>query len=197
MHETIAAFLREDSTIEVRTAILDQPSCGLSDEILDTTDVMVWWGHMRHGDVADEIAEKVVRRVWDGMGFIALHSSHFAKPFRRLMGTECFLQWRVADDSEKLWVVDPSHPIAAGIDAKIELDQAEMYGEWFQIPAPDEIVFISWFSGGEVFRSGCCWKRGKGRVFYFRPGHETFPIFHNEQVQRAIRNACHWAAPTL
>jgi trehalose utilization protein len=71
-----------------------------------------------------------------------------------------------------------------------------MYGEHFDIPQPDQLVFISWFQGGEVFRSGCCWHRGKGKIFYFRPGHETFPIYYNEQVQRVIYNGVRWLAPT-
>ena len=175
-------------------ATLRDPECGLSDAVLTATDVLVWWGHMRHHEVPDDKVEKVVARVWEGMGFVGLHSAHYSKPFQRLMGTQCGLKWRVDNKKEILWVVDPTHPIAAGINEKIELPQTEMYGEWFQIPAPDELVFISWFEGGEVFRSGCCWKRGKGRVFYFRPGHETLPIYHHSDVRRVLRNAVRWAA---
>lgn len=195
IHGTIAGFLAADD-VEIRTATLYDPQHGLSDEVLASTDVLVWWGHMRHHEVSDEIVEKVVRRVWEGMGLLALHSAHYSKPFRRLMGTTCSLEWRVDDQQEILWVVDPSHPITAGIDHKIVLPQTEMYGEWFQIPAPDEIVFISWHAGGEVFRSGCTWKRGRGRVVYFSPGHETLPIYHHPQIQRVIQNAVRWAART-
>ena len=194
MHQVIAVALRTDGDVETRTATLDEPEHGLTDDVLAGTDVLVWWGHLFHNDVGDDVVDKVVKRVWEGMGFIALHSSHLAKPFRRLMGTECWLLWREDDKQETLWVVDPSHPIAAGIDQKIVLPQTEMYGEWFQIPTPDEIIFISWFEGGEVFRSGCTWKRGKGRVFYFRPGHETLPIFHNPEIQTVIRNGVRWVA---
>ena len=194
IHGAIAKALQSDPGLDVRTTTLRDPECGLSDEILSSTDVLVWWGHMRHHEVADERVEKVVGRVWDGMGFVGLHSAHYSKPFRRLMGTPCGLKWRVDNKKEILWVVAPTHPITAGIDEKFELPQTEMYGEWFQIPAPDELVFISWFEGGEVFRSGCCWKRGKGRVFYFRPGHETLPIYNNPDVQQVLRNAVHWAA---
>ena len=195
IHRVIARALTEaDDGLAVRTATLDEPDHGLTDDVLEATDVLVWWGHTAHDEVRDEVVDKVVRRVWDGMGFIALHSAHLCKPFRRLMGTECMLLWREDDKRETLWVVDPSHPIVAGIDAKIELPQTEMYGEWFQIPAPDEIVFISWFEGGEVFRSGCCWTRGRGRVFYFRPGHETLPIYHHPDVRRVIHNGVRWAA---
>ena len=193
IHGAIAGFLQADD-VAVRTATLDEPEHGLTDEVLSATDVLVWWGHMRHHEVSDEVVDKVIRRVWDGMGFVGLHSTHYSKPFRRLMGTECGLLWREDDKPETLWVVDPSHPIAAGINQKIVLPQTEMYGEWFQIPTPDEIVFISWFEGGEVFRSGCTWKRGQGRVCYFRPGHETLPIYHNPQIQRVIQNAVRWAA---
>ncbi|MDM8009243.1 MAG: ThuA domain-containing protein [Phycisphaerae bacterium] len=194
IHGAIAAALREEGGLEVRTATLRDPECGLSDAVLTATDVLVWWGHMRHHEVPDDKVERVVGRVWEGMGFVGLHSAHYSKPFQRLMGTQCGLKWRVDNKKEILWVVDPTHPIAAGINEKIELPQTEMYGEWFQIPAPDELVFIPWFEGGEVFRSGCCWKRGKGRVFYFRPGHETLPIYHHSDVRRVLRNAVRWAA---
>ena len=194
MHQAIAAALGTDGDVETRTATLDEPEHGLTDDVLAGTDVLIWWGHLFHNDVGDDVVAQVVKRVWEGMGFIALHSSHLAKPFKRLMGTECRLLWREDDKQETLWVVEPSHPIATGIDRKIVLPQTEMYGEWFQIPTPDEVIFISWFEGGEVFRSGCTWKRGKGRVFYFRPGHETLPIFHNPEIQTVIRNGARWAA---
>ena len=194
MHHVIATALSRDREIETRLAALDDPEHGLTEDVLAHTDVLIWWGHLFHHEVRDEVAETVVKRVWEGMGFVGLHSTHFSKPFRRLMGTECGLLWREDDKPETLWVVDPAHPIAAGIDQKIVLPQTEMYGEWFQIPTPDEIIFISWFEGGEVFRSGCTWKRGKGRVFYFRPGHETLPIFHNPEIQRVIHNGVRWAA---
>jgi len=194
MHHLIAGAVCRDGGVEARLAALDEPHHGLTDEVLAGTDVLVWWGHLHHHEVSDEIVEKVVRRVWDGMGFIALHSSHYCKPFRRLMGTDCGLLWREDGRQETLWVVDPNHPIAGGIDRKIVLPQTEMYGEWFQIPPPDELVFISWHEGGEVFRSGCTWKRGRGRVFYFSPGHETLPIYHHPLIQTVIRNAVIWAA---
>jgi trehalose utilization protein len=135
-------------------------------------------------------------RVLEGMGLIVLHSGHFSKIFKRLLGTSCALTWREAGERERLWVCNPGHPIVAGLDQPyIELEQTEMYGEPFDIPTPDEQIFISWFQGGEVFRSGCTWKRGNGKIFYFRPGHETYPIYHNEQVQLVLRNAVHWARP--
>jgi len=195
IHNCIADFLKTNDNFSIKTATLDEPEHGLTDEVLDNTDVLIWWGHAYHGDVSDEIATKVHERVLRGMGFIALHSSHFAKPFLKLMGTSGTLKWRF-NDFERLWVVAPNHPITEGIGEYIELEQEEMYGELFDIPTPDELVFISWFEGGEVFRSGCCWNRGAGKVFYFRPGHETNPTFYVPQIQQIITNAVKWAAPT-
>lgn len=191
IHQTIAGFIQE-AGYETQTAILDEPDHGLTDTVLNETDVLVWWGHKAHGEVQDEIAEKVKQRVLDGMGLVVLHSAHFSKVFKKLMGTSCDLKWREADDKERLWVVDPTHPITEGVGEYIELEKEEMYGEHFDIPAPDELVFISWFEGGEVFRSGATFKRGRGKIFYFRPGHETYPTYHNKQIQRIITNGVKW-----
>ncbi|MBM7570811.1 ThuA domain-containing protein [Aquibacillus albus] len=191
IHGAIADFLQEDN-INVKTATLDEPEHGLTDEILSEADVLVWWGHMAHDEVADEVVEKVHKRVLEGMGLVVLHSGHFSKIFKKLMGTTCDLKWREADDKERLWVVDPSHPITEGLGQYIELEKEEMYGEHFDIPAPDELVFVSWFEGGEVFRSGATYQRGKGRVFYFRPGHETYPTYHNKEIQTVIKNGVNW-----
>lgn len=194
MHTVIAKSLREKG-LEVRTATLDEPEHGLTQEVLANTDVLTWWGHMAHGDVQDEIVDRVYNRVLQGMGLIMLHSGHFAKIFRKLMGSTCGLKWREIGEKERLWVVKPGHPIAAGLGDYFELPHEEMYGEHFDIPAPDELVFISWFAGGEVFRSGCCWHRGAGKIFYFRPGHETYPTYYQPEVQQVIYNAVLWAAP--
>ena len=184
------------SSVKVRTALLDDPDHGLTDEVLASTDVMTWWGHMAHGDVQDQIVEKVHRRVLEGMGLIVLHSGHYSKIFRKLMGTSCSLRWREADERERLWCINPGHPIADGLtDEYFELEKTEMYGELFDIPAPDELVFVSWFQGGEVFRSGCVWTRGKGKVFYFRPGHETYPIYYDGNVRRVLANGVAYVAP--
>ena len=191
MHETIASFLREDD-IEVRTATLDEPEHGLTDEVLADTDVLIWWGHLAHDEVSEEVAEKVKQRVLEGMGLVVLHSGHFSKVFKKLMGTGCDLKWREAGEKERLWVIDPTHPIAAGIGEYIELEHEEMYGEHFDIPTPDEIVFLSWFAGGEVFRSGVTFKRGNGKIFYFRPGHETHPTYHHKDIQTVIKNGVRW-----
>jgi len=196
MHEAIASYLRSQPGFEVRTATLDEPEHGLTDEMLANTDVLIWWGHMAHHEVRDEVVDKVHGSVLNGMGLIVLHSAHFSKIFRRLMGTTCNLKWREIGEKERLWVVEPGHPIAEGLGEYIEIEHAEMYGERFDIPQPDELVFISWFEGGEVFRSGCCFYRGKGKIFYFRPGHETYPIYHHPDVLKVIANAVRWAAPS-
>jgi len=195
IHGAIAGFLSQDRELEIRTATLDEPEHGLSDPVLSATDVLVWWGHQAHGEVLDEIAAKVQNRVLQGMGLIALHSAHLSKPFVRLMGTSCLLRWREAGEKERLWVVEPGNPIVDGLGPYFEIPHEEMYGERFDIPVPDATVLISWFAGGNVFRSGCCFLRGKGRIFYFRPGHETFPTYHQKEVQLIIRNAVRWAGP--
>ena len=194
IHTTLASRLEQEADIQVRTATLRENEHGLTTQVLDETDVLLWWGHMAHDDVADEVVERVYGRVLEGMGLIVLHSGHYSKIFRRLMGTSCALLWREIGEKERLWVVDPSHPITQGIGAYIELPQAEMYGEVFDVPQPEQLLFVSWFAGGEIFRSGMTWHRGRGRIFYFRPGHESYPIFHNAEIQKVLINAVRWAA---
>ncbi|MCD9020762.1 ThuA domain-containing protein [Cohnella silvisoli] len=193
MHTAIAEGLGSDCDITFAT--LDDAEHGLTEAVLSETDVLTWWGHGAHDEVSDEIVECVYNRVLRGMGLIVLHSGHFSKIFKKLMGTSCDLKWREADEKERIWVVKPGHPIAEGIGEYIELPQEEMYGEHFDIPEPDELVMVSWFEGGEVFRSGCCYTRGLGKIFYFRPGHETYPTYYNPQVRKVISNAVNWAAP--
>ncbi len=195
IHGAIAGALSAEPDMIVRTATLDEPEHGLTNETLDSTDVLTWWGHMAHDQVRDEVAERVQKRVQEGMGLIVLHSGHMSKPFVRLMGTSCLLRWREAGEKERLWVVEPGHPIVDGLGPYFEIPHEEMYGERFDVPAPESTVLLSWFAGGNVFRSGCCFTRGKGRIFYFRPGHETFPSYHQREVQLVIRNAVRWAAP--
>jgi trehalose utilization protein len=195
IHGAIAGFLRAQPGFEVRTATLDERDHGLSDEVLANTDVLTWWGHMAHHKVKDEIVDQVQQRVLNGMGLIVLHSGHFSKIFRRLMGTACSLKWREIGEKHRLWVTAPGHPIVEGLGEYFEIPHCEMYGEFFDIPQPDALILISWFPGGEVFRSGCCFYRGRGKVFYFQPGHETFPIYHQKEVQQVIVNAVRWAAP--
>ncbi|MCB1993711.1 MAG: ThuA domain-containing protein [Geminicoccaceae bacterium] len=194
IHEALAGPLRAVG-LEVATATLDEPEHGLDRRRLDATDVLVWWGHRAHDEVADEVVQRVHQRVLDGMGLVALHSAHFSKIFKTLMGTGCDLKWREAGERERLWVVDPTHPIVAGLPEQIVIEHEEMYGEHFDIPPPDELFLVSWFRGGEVFRSGCTWRRGQGRIAYLRPGHETYPTYHNAQIQMLILNAVRWAAP--
>ncbi len=194
IHATIAEFLRCDD-IEVKTATLDDENCGITKELLDETDVIIWWGHMAHPKVPDEVAFMVRDAILSGMGAIFLHSGHHSKPFRYLMGTSCNLTWRESGDSELVWVVEPSHPITQGIDRFFRLEHEETYGEPFVIPTPDKLLFIGSFAGGEVFRSGCLYERGNGKIFYFQPGHEAYPTFKVPEVQTVIRNAVRFVAP--
>jgi trehalose utilization protein len=198
IHEAIAAHLRKNKQLTVSTATLDDPHTGLTDEKLNATDVLTWWGHVAHGEVPDDVVDRVCNRVVQhGMGLLVLHSGHFSKVFKKLMGTTCDLKWR-EDPTEReiLWVTRPGHPIVLGIDDHFILDHEEMYGEFFDIPEPETVFLISSFSGGEVFRSGCTWTRGAGKIVYFRPGHETFPTYFNPNVLKVIENAVQWAAPT-
>lgn len=194
MHIAIKNFLKDD--FEVRTATLDDKECGLTKEVLDNTDVLIWWGHMAHGKVPDEVVDRVYDAVLSGMGLIVLHSGHHSKIFKKLMGTPCNLSWREDGDMERIWVVNPAHPIAKGLDSYFEIEHEEMYGEPFRIPEPDETVFMGWYEGGEVFRSGVTYHRGNGKIFYFQPGHESYPTYYNKNVQTVIKNAVNWAAPS-
>ena len=193
MHGQIASLIAEDSALVTSTVTLQDPEHGCTEEKLAATDVLVWWGHAAHGEVKDEIVERVASHVWQGMGLIVLHSGHFSKIFKRLMGSPCALHWREAGERERLWVVSPGHPIAKGLPPYFELEYEEMYGEPFSVPEPLETVFVSWFQGGEVFRSGLTYRRGAGNIFYFRPGHETYPTYHDSTVGQVLRNAVHWA----
>ena len=197
IHNAIKEFLDADGEFEVKTATLDMENCGITQEVLDDTDVLLWWGHAKHNDVPDEVAKLVQQAVQSGMGFIALHSGHHSKPFKLLMGTTCNLSWREDGDMERVWVINPAHPIAQGIDRYFELSGEETYAEPFDIPEPEQLVFGGWYEGGEIFRSGCCYTRGNGRIFYFQPGHETFPTYKNKNVQTIIKNAIRWAKPVI
>ncbi len=196
MHSVIAKHLNSQGDIVAGCATLDEPEHGLTQEVLDTTDVIIWWGHGAHREVKDEVVARVHKRVLEGMGIICLHSSHFSKIFKALMGTSCVLNWKDGG-KERIWTIAPSHPIAEGIGPYFELPGTEMYGERFDIPSPEKIIFISWYPGGEVFRSGCVWERGHGRVFYFSPGHESFPIYYDQNILKIITNAVRWTAPRI
>ncbi|GAA2093641.1 trehalose utilization protein ThuA [Microlunatus panaciterrae] len=199
MHTTIQQGIEENlgSTVTTETVTLDDPEHGLTEERLARTDVLVWWGHAAHGEVSDEVVERVHQHVLSGMGLVVLHSGHWSKIFTRLMGTTCTLRWRSEQDRELVWTVNPTHPIAQGVPNPIIIAQQEMYGETFDIPAPDELIFISSFTGGEVFRSGCTFRRGHGKIFYFSPGDQDFPVYHHRDVRRVIANGVAWVRSDL
>ncbi len=200
IHNAIAGFLGKEKDISTTTATLHDPEHGLGGEVLDGTDVLIYWAHAAHDRVADAVVERLKNRILEGMGLIVLHSAHKSKIFRSLVGTTCNMKWR-HDEKEIIWCVNPGHPIVAGMENLLEgqghitLNRAEMYGEFFDIPAPDDLVFVSWFGGGEVFRSGCCFHRGNGKIFYFQPGHETYPHFYDTRILQVIANAVRWAKP--
>ncbi|MEM7445075.1 MAG: ThuA domain-containing protein [Pseudomonadota bacterium] len=193
MHTCIAAGLNEDSEITASTAVLQDDEHGLTEQVLANTDVLFWWGHAAHQQVDDAIVERVLGHVWQGMGLVCLHSAHFSKIFRRVTGAPCALRWREAGERERVWVCNPNHPIAQGIGPCLEIPNSEMYGEPFTVAEPDETVFVSWYEGGDVFRSGLTFKRGAGKIFYFGPGHETYPIYWHDGVKRVLKNAAKWA----
>lgn len=194
IHGCIAAFLGKENDICVRTATFDMPQHGLSEEVLAETDVLVFWNHRLQDEFSDEVAARVQKHVLSGMGLVALHSAHFSKVMRRLLGTTMTLKWKHGE-SEKLWCIAPTHPIAAGVPERIDLPIEEMYGEYFDIPKPDDVLFLGWFSGGQVFRSGCTFTRGLGKIFYFQPGHEEYPIYHMPEIQKIITNGVRFCAP--
>ena len=198
IHSAIGEGLLQEGSFEVKYAWLEKDEDhGLSEEVLADTDVLIWWGHKAHKLVKDEIVDRVQKHILEGMGLIVLHSGHFSKIFRRMMGTTCSLIWREASEKERIWTVEKAHPIAQGLPDHFELQHTEMYGERFDIPTPKDVVFITWYEGGEVFRSGCTFERGYGRIFYFAPGHETYPIFYDSNIRKVISNAAKWAAPRI
>jgi len=197
LHKTIAGFLNLDGAVSAGVSVITDAEQGLSEQVLDNTDVLIWWGHLHHDEVQDHLVKRVVDRVQRGMGIIFLHSAHKSKPFLGLVGTSGRLGWREANEKSRVWNAAPGHPIANGIPQQFLLEQEEMYSEPFGIPEPETTVFISWFEGGNVFRSGVTFRREYGRIFYFQPGHETYPIYHNPLIQRIITNAVKWAKPVL
>jgi trehalose utilization protein len=200
IHGAIAAGLREHFDGEgdvIRTATLQEPEHGLTEDVLDQTDVLLWWGHIGHADVADEVVDRVHRRVLAGMGLLVLHSGHYSKIFQRITGSTASLLWRNDGERELVWTIERTHPIAAGIPNPLVIPRQEMYGEPFDIATPDELVFVSSFEGGEIFRSGVTYRRGLGRVFYFSPGDQEFPVYHQREIVQVLANGIRWAAPTL
>ena len=182
--------------LQITTATLQDEAQGLPPERLDDTDVLLWWGHCAHDQVEDALAERIALRVFRGMGLIVLHSGHLSKPFRRLMGTPCRLHWREAGEKERVWVCATGHPIVQGVPESFVLPHSEMYGEPFDLPGDGQVITMSWYEGGNVFRSGMAFQRGAGRIFYFSPGHETYPIYHDSNVLTILGNAIRWATPT-
>lgn len=196
IHECIAEFLRNDEELSIRTATFDMPEHGLTEEVLSNTDVLIFWNHMLQEEFKDEVAERVQNHVLAGMGLVVLHSGHYSKIMKRLLGTTMTLRWRHGD-RERVFCTCPSHPIAQGLPPYFDIPKEEMYGEFFDIPKPDDIVFMGWFAGGEVFRSGCTFSRGLGKIFYFQPGHEEYPNYYNPYIQKVIENAVHWCNPSV
>lgn len=192
IHNCIKKFLSEDKSLEIETATLRETDNGITEEKLKDCSVLIWWGHKAHNEVMQETVNLVQRRVLEGMGLIVLHSGHHSKIFKQLMGTNCNLTWREYGEKERIWICNPGHPICDGLDTYFELEMEEMYGEPFQVPSPDETLFTSWFEGGETFRSGLLYKRGNGQIFYFRPGHESYPTYHDQNIQKVILNAIHY-----
>lgn len=196
VHKHLKGALADVADFDIQLGTMDMPEHGLTEQVLNQLDVLVWWAHMDHELVDPAVVDRVYARIMDkGMGLICLHSSHFSSIFKRLMGTTCNLKWRHGAEKERIWVMDPTHPVASGLPEHFEIPMAEMYGERFDIPTPDALVFLSWFSGGEVFRSGCAFHRGRGRIFYFRPGHGTYRVYDHPLVIKVIENSIRWAAP--
>jgi len=191
--EVTGTMIVDDLSVRAVTADSDRDGMKDADEVLAGTDVLTWWGHAAHSEVSDEVVERVHRHVLSGLGLVVLHSGHWSKIFVKLMGTTCTLRWRSEHDRELVWTVNPTHPIANGVPHPLVIDEDEMYGEFFDIPVPDEVIFLSTFSGGEVFRSGCTFRRGHGKIFYFRPGDQDYPTYHHKDVRRVIANGVRWA----
>lgn len=199
INNAIAAFLRNDPDLEITVRDISMDECGLSQEIIDNTDVLVYWSHLYNNKVPDEVANRIVSAVLQrGMGFMPLHSGLFCKAGSMLLG-KCGAggKYRECGERARVWVINRAHPITAGLeDDWFDIEYDEMYGEPFGVPTPDELIFITWFQGGEVLRSGMTWNRGAGKVFYFQPGHEEWPIYtENKYVQKVITNAVKWLKP--
>jgi trehalose utilization protein len=200
INAAVAEGLKSLRGWDVAAASLKDPDQGFPGDTLAKTDVLIWWGHVHHGAVKDALIEQIVGRVKnDGMGFIALHSSHYSKALRKLLGTDCGFAAYVADGSGlDVTVKAKDHPIARGID-NFSLAHTERYSEPFQIPEPETVVFDGVYKrpdgSTEASRQGLVWTVGKGKVFYFQPGHETYPHFFDKNVRKILRNAVRWVAP--
>ena len=195
IHMTLKSIFDECDDMAVRTVTMDMPEFGFSQEVLDDTDVLVLWAHLAHEKITDEIAERIKNRVHEGMGFLCLHSAHQCKPLHKLIGVSTIPKWRM-EDACKIYCIEPNHPIAKDIPDMFELEAEQVYCEPFDITTPDELVFVTWYQGGELLRSGCCWERENGRIFYFQPGHETCKSYYDVNVRQILKNAVRWASHT-
>lgn len=189
-------ILSEDGNDVTYIEVTDDGEQNYDEDVLKGCDVAVWWGHWYHDRVSDKLVDQLVENVQKGMGLICLHSAHRSKPFLRLLGTTGCLKWREDAEKERVWCVDLTHPINKGVGEFVDVAHEEMYGEPFDIPTPDELVYLGWFQGGEVLRSGCVFKRGRGKLFYFNPGHETYPTYKNPSIVKILKNACEYLKPT-
>jgi len=196
IHGDIAEYLNASGNVEAKVVQLSDPDQGVSQAMLDWADVLLWWGHQKHRDVTDETVQRIVKSVKEGgMGYFAMHSAHYSRGLIAILGTPCGLGSVGDGGAESISVVMPDHPIAKGVSDFV-VPRTEYFGEPFGVPEPEAVVFKSTFEKGDNiwFRSGCCWTVGKGRVFYFRPGHETYPIMRQPEVQKVIYNATLWSA---
>lgn len=195
INNAVAGALCEDPQLTVTTAELVDPGDGVPEEVLASTDVLVWWGHLLHGRVTDAAVARIAAQVRDGgMGFVALHSAHMSKPFTTLIGDDGRLGGVALDGGkETITVRTPDHPVAQGVSDFV-IGKEESYDEEFGCGHPDTVVFHSAFENGQQFRSGLAYRIGAGRVFYFRPGHEEYPTLFLPEVKQIIRNAVRWAA---
>ena len=194
IHGCIKAFLEKEADMTVNIATFDMEEHGLTEEVLKNTDVLIWWSHARQEEISDRVVERVCRHIRCGMGFIGLHSAHYSKVMRQILGTSMTLSWK-HDVHEKLWCIDPTHPIAEGVPACIDIPCEEMYAEPFGIPKPDDVIFAGWFDKGYVFRSGVTFTRENGKLFYLQCGHESHPVYHMPEIQRIIINAVRYVRP--
>lgn len=199
INSAVAEHLNEHPEFVAQAVHIDEPDQGVSEDRLEWADALVWWGHARHDDVREETVDRVEEYVTEeGVGFLALHSAHYALTFKRLVGASGDLgevRWEdiPPGETEELEVVDPDHPIAAGVE-DFTLPEVEMFGEPFDVPEPDDVVLHSTFPEGGEFRSLCTFTFGAARGAYFRPGHEEFRIYHDENVRRVVANAVRWVA---
>ncbi len=233
--------------LDVTSAGQDDPGLGL--EGLEDQDVLVWWGHVRHGEVPREVGQRIVSRVRSGdLALIALHSAHWSVPFMEAMfaRTRADARRRFPNPQTKIEFVEPpgrfpptydsivtpafyalrrggtvsqvrvdlpncvfpgvnahggpsrvtvtlpGHPVMRGVPSQFEIPETEMYDEPFHVPQPDQVLFREDWPGGGHFRGGMVWNVGRGKVLYFRPGHETFPVFKDPNVAKIMENAVRW-----